>query len=124
MIPLDKVLALAGVSASLADLLTGEVSIHTVDDLVEAARAHRLRSLPGLNISLEYHILRCIGELCTAGQGILMDVAHFQADEVMRWLAGHEGVERAAIVGALRRGKGQRLKTPPVCFAPSPGHPW
>jgi len=102
MIPLDKVLALARVPASLA----AEQSIHTLDELAEAARAHRLRSLPGLNISLEYHILRCIGELCTAGQGILMDVAHFQADEVMRWLAGHEGVERAAIVSALRRGKG------------------
>jgi DNA polymerase (family 10) len=102
MIPLDKVLALAGVSPSLSE----EQSINTLDDLAQAARAHRLQNLPGLNISLEYHILRCIEELHTSGQGIVMDVSFFQADEVRRWLAEHDGVERAEIVGALRRGRG------------------
>jgi len=102
MISLDKVLALAGAPASLA----AERAIHTLDDLAEAARAHRLRALPGLNISLEYHILRCIEELRTADQGILMDMAHFQAAEVKQWLAGHEGIGQIEIVGALRRGKG------------------
>jgi len=102
MIPLDKVLALAGAPASLA----AEQSIHTLDELAEAARAHRLRNLPDLNISLEYHVLRCIEELRTAEQGILMDVAHFQAAEVKQWLARHEGVEQVEIVGDLRRGKG------------------
>ena len=43
MIPLDKVLALAGVSPSLSE----EQSIHTLDDLAQAARAHRLQNLPG-----------------------------------------------------------------------------
>lgn len=102
MIPLNKVLALAGAPASLAI----EQSIHTLDDLAEAARDHRLRDLPGLNISLENHILRCIQELRTAERGILMDVAHFQAAEVKQWLAEQDGVERAEVVGELRRGKG------------------
>jgi len=106
MIPLDKVLALAGVSASSVTVLTGETSIRTVDELAQAARAHRLRDLPGLNISLEYHILRCIKELRSANRGILMDVAHFQAAEVKRWLAEIKGVEQAEIVGELRRGMG------------------
>ncbi len=115
-----NVLALAGVSASLTDILTGKMSIHTVDELAEAARAQRLRGLPGLNISLEYHILRCIEELRTADQGILMDVAHFQAAEVRRWLAGHEGVERAEIVGELRRGKGLVKAVELLAAAPDP----
>jgi len=106
MIPLDKVLALAGVSASSVAVLTGETSILTVDELAQTAQAHQLRVLPGLNISLEYHILRCIEELRTADRGILMDVAHFQVAEVKRWLAEYNGVERAEIVGELRRGKG------------------
>lgn len=102
MVPLDKLLALAGVSTPLIEKL----SIYTLDDLAEAAQAHRLRNLSGLNTSLEAHILRCIEELRTADQGILMDVAHFQADEIRQWLAGQIGVERIEIVGELRRGLG------------------
>lgn len=106
LLPLDTVLALAGVPASVADMLTREVSISTLSELTEAAQARGLRDLPGLNISLENHLLRCVEELRTVDQGILMDVAHFQAAEVKRWLAEHGGVQRAEIVGGLRRGKG------------------
>lgn len=104
---MHKVLALAGASASLTDILTEEMSIRSVDELAEAARAQLLRDLPGLNISLEHHILRCIEELRTADRGILMDVACFQADEVSQWLAGQDGIKKVEIVGALRRGKGR-----------------
>jgi DNA polymerase (family 10) len=106
MISVGEVLALAGVPWSTAAGLAREASIRTLDELAEAAEAHRLWQMPGLNLSLEYHILRCIKELRSVDQGILMDVAQFQVEEVRRWLDGRPGVQRVEAVGELRRGKG------------------
>jgi DNA polymerase (family 10) len=104
MIPIDRALALAGVSSESASILVRQFSISTPEELAEAARSHRLRSIPGLNISLEYHILRCVRELQTVKKGILIDVARFQATEIMQWLEQQGGVVQIEIVGDIRRG--------------------
>jgi DNA polymerase (family 10) len=101
-----EVLALAGLPRSTAGVLARKVSVRSLDELAKAAEAHRLWQLPGLNLSLEHHILRCIKELRTVDHGILMDVAHFQAEGVKRWLLARTGVQRVEPVGELRRGKG------------------
>ena len=106
----------AEVPSSLADLLQvpdlgpkkvalfwHELDITTLDELAEAARAGKLRGLPGMGEKSEAKVIAGIEALARRTTRIPLGRAWPAAQELLAFLRGTEGVEAAEAAGSLRR---------------------
>ncbi len=82
-----------------------ELNIKTVDDLEAAARAGRLRDLPGMSSKSEENILKAIEVLRRAAGRFRLDTAFETAQELAEYLREFKGVEQVTPAGSLRRGR-------------------
>ncbi|GAA3780433.1 DNA polymerase/3'-5' exonuclease PolX [Streptomyces phyllanthi] len=80
-----------------------ELGISTIDELVEAVHAERLRDLKGFGPRTEEKILHGIGLLRAAGDRVLVDVAMDLAEDIVSRLSRVTGCLRCAYAGSLRR---------------------
>lgn len=80
-----------------------ELGISTVDELVDAIHAERLRDLKGFGPRTEENILHGIGLLQSSGDRVLLDVAMDLAEDIVSALSRVTGCRRCAYAGSLRR---------------------
>ncbi len=82
-----------------------ELNIQTVDELEAAAKAGRLRNLPGMSVKSEENILKAIEVFRRAAGRFRLDTAFETAEELAAWLREFKAVEQVTPAGSLRRGR-------------------
>jgi len=82
-----------------------EAGIKSVDDLEVAAKAGRLRSLPGMSVKSEENILKALEVYRRAAGRFRLDTAYETAQQLTRYLKEFGGVEEVTPAGSLRRGR-------------------
>ncbi|MFF4755674.1 DNA polymerase/3'-5' exonuclease PolX [Streptomyces sp. NPDC002514] len=80
-----------------------EQGIASVDELVEAIRAEKLRGLKGFGPKTEENILHGVDLLRSSGDRVLLDVAMDLADDITGALSRVTGCDRCTYAGSLRR---------------------
>ncbi|MEA4882505.1 MAG: DNA polymerase/3'-5' exonuclease PolX [Clostridia bacterium] len=95
--------AAPGIGPKAAWKLHEALGIQDVAELAEAARAHRIRAVPGFGAKTEANIIRAIRAMqSTGGRHPLYSVIPL-AERIVADLAAAAGVERVSIAGSLRR---------------------
>jgi DNA polymerase (family X) len=82
-----------------------ELGVKTVDDLEAAAKAGRLRDLPGMSEKSEANILKGIEVYRRAAGRFRLDVAYETAEELTAYLKHCKSVDQVTPAGSLRRGR-------------------
>ena len=95
--------AIPGLGPKRAMALYQELGVVTVDELVEAVQAGKLRGLKGFGAKSGDNILHGVELMRRAGGRVKLDTAHDLAEEMLAALSQVEGCERAAYAGSLRR---------------------
>ena len=108
---------LAKVSPSLLELLQlqtigpqkvrlfyKEAGIKSIEDLEAAAKAGRLRTLPGMSVKSEENILKALEVYHRAAGRFRMDTVYEAAQQLTSYLKEFSGVEEVTPAGSLRRG--------------------
>ncbi len=88
-----------------ARLFYRELNIQTLDELEAAAKAGRLRDLPGMNAKSEENILRALEVLRRAAGRFRLDTAFETAQTLVSYLQKFKGIEQVTPAGSLRRGR-------------------
>ena len=109
---------LAKIPASLLDLLQlqtvgpqkvrlfyKEAGVKSIEDLEAAAKAGRLRTLPGMSVKSEENILKALEVYRRAAGRFRMDTAYETAQQLTSYLKEFSGVEEVTPAGSLRRGR-------------------
>ncbi len=100
---LITLLSVPGVGPATARVIYDHLKITTVDELEEAAKAHRLRELPKIQAKTEENILKSITSLKQRTGRTLVHHARAAAVEMVEMLRSEAHVERISIAGSLRR---------------------
>ncbi len=96
-------LRVPGVGPATARAIYDNLKITTIDELEEAAKAHKLRSLPKIQAKTEENILRSIASLRQrTGRSLLID-ARAAADDVVGWLREKCDPQLISVTGSVRR---------------------
>ena len=100
---ITALLALPGVGPKRVHLLHERLGIDTVDKLAAAAKAGKLRTVPGIGPGIEAKVLRAISE----GAGTVPRTKLATAEQIvvplLRHLRQADGVQRAEVAGSYRR---------------------
>ena len=100
---LITLLRVPGVGPATARIIYDHLKITTVDELEEAAKAHRLRELPKIQARTEENILKSITSLKQRTGRTLVHHARAAANAMVDWLRQETGIERISVAGSLRR---------------------
>jgi DNA polymerase (family 10) len=100
---LITLLRVPGVGPATARIIYDNLKITTVDELEEAAKAHRLRELPKIQARTEENILRSITSLKQRTGRTLVHHARAAANAMIDWLRQETGLEAISAAGSLRR---------------------
>jgi DNA polymerase (family X) len=92
-----------GLGPKKAVLLNTELGVTTIDELLEAINANRLRGVKGLGAKTEENLLRGIDQLQQHGERVRLDVALSLAEELVAGLAQSPAVQEVSFAGSLRR---------------------
>jgi DNA polymerase (family 10) len=98
-------LQLQSVGPQKVRLFYHELNIKTTEELEAAAKAGRLRELPGMNEKSEQNILKAIEALHRVTGRFRLDTVSELAEELDAHLRQFRGVERVTPAGSLRRGR-------------------
>jgi DNA polymerase (family X) len=99
---LITLLGVPGVGPATARTIYSELKITSIDELEEAAKAHRLRELPKIQAKTEENILKSIAALRQRTGRSLIHHARLAADAMIATL--HErGVAEISVAGSVRR---------------------
>jgi DNA polymerase (family 10) len=99
-----EVLRLQGVGPKTVAILYKELRIKSLDDLAEAAKAGRIRSIKGMGGKKEQLILQAIEERQRFAGRHLLSRATEMADGLVAYLKEHTPAAEIATVGSVRRG--------------------
>ncbi len=99
------ILELQGVGPQKARLFYRQLNIQTIEELEAAAKAERLRELPGMSAKSEQNILKAIEVHQRAAGRFRLDTAFDAAEEIAAYLQGSPGVQQVSAAGSLRRGR-------------------
>lgn len=80
-----------------------ELKIGDIEQLEDAARKHRLQSLPGMGEKSEEKILKAIQEYRSRQGRFRIDFVDETADKIIQYLKGVVEIDRISIAGSLRR---------------------
>ena len=100
---LREMLRIPGLGPKKAVLVHETLGISTTEELAEAARAGRLRSIKGLGPKTEENLLRSIQNVREQGGRILVDSALDAAQAAIDELRQATGIAEIAYAGSLRR---------------------
>ncbi|MGH9327544.1 MAG: DNA polymerase/3'-5' exonuclease PolX [Terriglobia bacterium] len=100
-----ELLQLQTVGPQKVRVFNKELGVKCVDDLEKAARAGRLRHLPGMSAKSEENILKAIEVFKRAAGRFRLDVAYETTEELSGYLSECKGVEQVTAAGSLRRGR-------------------
>ncbi|HEX9781041.1 MAG TPA: DNA polymerase/3'-5' exonuclease PolX [bacterium] len=96
-------LGVPGLGPKTVKLLHEKLRIDSPSKLEEAARAGRLRGLPGIQAKKEARILKGLEMAGRAGERMHLGLALPMALEMVRFLQGVKAVSRVSFAGSLRR---------------------
>ncbi|MFI9150261.1 DNA polymerase/3'-5' exonuclease PolX [Streptomyces sp. NPDC053367] len=82
-----------------------DLGISSVEELVEAIHAEKLRDLKGFGPRTEENILHGVELLRSSGDRVLLGVAMDLAEDIVGAMSGVTGCLRCAYAGSLRRGR-------------------
>jgi len=99
---LITLLSVPGVGPATARIIYENLKITSVDELEEAAKAHRLRELPKIQAKTEENILKSIASLKQRTGRSLIHHARDAADEMIVTLR-EAGVQEISVAGSVRR---------------------
>lgn len=102
---LVRMLEVPDIGPKTAMLLHSELGISSVEQLKEAALAHRLRGVKGLGEKTEERILQGIRVLESKGERMLLGEALPMAEAYVEYLKSSQAIDRICIAGSLRRGR-------------------
>lgn len=100
---LPELLRLPGLGPRSVSTLYRQLGIESLRDLVEAARAGRLRFLPGFGEKKERSILESLERLEESEGRTPLAVALTMAHDITRQVQGLPGVENVVVAGSTRR---------------------
>jgi DNA polymerase (family 10) len=100
-----QLLQLQTVGPQKVRLFYQQAGIKTIDDLEAAARAGRLRNLPGMSVKSEENILKALEVYRRAAGRFRLDTANETAQQLTDYLKEFGGVEEVTPAGSLRRGR-------------------
>jgi len=103
---LIEVTRVPGLGTKTARRLYDELEIATVEDLKEAAEAHKIRELKGLGPKAEENVLASLERLGEPGEGpgrLLLSKVRPIAEELARALRDHPAANRVEVAGSARR---------------------
>ena len=98
-------LRVPGVGPKKAAMFWKQAGILTLADLEAAARAGRIRQLPGMGEKSEASILAGLASLAARSNRMTLGLAYSTGLRWLDWLRAQPGVERAELAGSLRRWK-------------------
>jgi DNA polymerase (family 10) len=100
-----ELLEVPGVGPKTAKVLTDRLRISSVAELEKAAKAHRLRGLPGFQETKEQNLLKGIEIVKKGRERMHLGIAMPLANQLLALLGRAPGVERVSTAGSLRRMK-------------------
>ncbi len=103
---LIEVTRVPGLGAKTARRLYEELGVASLDDLREAASAHRIRELKGLGPKLEENVLAALERLGEPGEGpgrLLLSAVRPIAEQLAAALREHPAAKRVEVAGSVRR---------------------
>ncbi len=98
-----KLLEVPGLGPKSAKVLTERLKITTLQQLAEAAKAHRISGLPGFGEKKEQNILKGIAIVTKGAERMHLGIALPLAQELLAFLKDLPGVTRVSTAGSLRR---------------------
>jgi DNA polymerase (family 10) len=98
-------LAIPGLGHKTINLLYTSLEISSLSELEQAAREHRIRQLPGMGAKSEDNIIKGLELLRQGANKATLGLARPLALEFLQYLERTGVVQRAALVGSIRRGK-------------------
>src|SRR6266508_3216648 len=96
-------LRVPGVGPATARIIHENLKITTIDELEEAAKAGRLRSLPKIQAKTEENILRSIASLKQRTSRSLLIDARRAANDMVAWLRERCDLGQVSVAGSVRR---------------------
>ncbi|NLW44798.1 MAG: DNA polymerase/3'-5' exonuclease PolX [Syntrophomonadaceae bacterium] len=100
-----RMLELPGLGPRTVKVIYEHLGITNLDDLLEAAKARKIRELPGLGAKTEYNIKKGIEMLESIGETVTLGTVLPVARDFCTFLKDGEGIETAELVGSIRRRK-------------------
>jgi len=100
---LRALLDVPGLGPKRVRALYDGLGIHSLGDLVAAAKAGKLRDLPGFGAKTEQRILQEAEKRAARAPRIKRPVAEDIAEPLLRYLREAKGVRQAAVAGSYRR---------------------
>lgn len=98
-----EMMALPGVGPKRAQFLYDQLAVTSLEELQQAAKEHKVRSLPGMGAKTELEIIRNIDTLRNRSGRFLLSLARELADELTEFINVLPGVERVEVSGSVRR---------------------
>lgn len=102
---LVEMLKIPGLGTKKIKVIYDNLGISSIEELEKAARAHKIRELPGMGVKTEQSILKGIQTLKGQGDRVQLAIALPVANRIMEILSGMKEVSKVAIAGSLRRRK-------------------
>lgn len=99
----ERLMEVPGVGPARARVLAERLDLHTPDDLAEAARAHRLRDLPGFGPLVEQRLLVEAERWAQRERRLLLGVAWPEATALIQEMKELPVFAQVSIAGSLRR---------------------
>jgi len=100
-----ELLHLQTVGPQKVRLFYKEAGIKSIVELEAAAKAGRLRDLPGMSVKSEENILKALEVYQRAVGRFRLDTAYDTAQQLTAYLKQFKGVEEVTAAGSLRRGR-------------------
>jgi DNA polymerase (family 10) len=100
-----QLLQLQTVGPQKVRLFYKQAGIKSIDDLEVAAKAGRLRNLPGMSVKSEENILKALEVYRRAAGRFRLDTAYETAQQLTDYLKEFSAVEEVTPAGSLRRGR-------------------
>jgi len=104
-INVDELFSVEGIGPRKAKLFYEKLGIRDLDSLERAAKAGKLRKLPGMGEKSEQQILESIKFARTAGKRALLGYILPVADEIKKRIKSLDTVETVEVAGSIRRMK-------------------
>jgi DNA polymerase (family 10) len=102
---LGRLLEVAGLGPKRVQALWKHLGITTLKELEAAAKAGKIRTLPGFGEKTESAVIKDLGRVTAAAGRTLRPVADEAARLLLVHLGGARGVRRLDVAGSFRRGK-------------------
>ncbi|MDD2620677.1 MAG: DNA polymerase/3'-5' exonuclease PolX [Syntrophomonadaceae bacterium] len=100
-----EMLSLPGIGHKTVKTIYEQLGIDNLDDLLQAAEERKIRNLPGMGGKTEYNIKKGMELLRQNGGKVTLGLALPLAENFRDFLLESKAVEKASIVGSIRRGK-------------------